>query len=632
MTEPIDDIQNDDAIATAVRRSLYVVLAIGLVAIVVLVVLNVRKPVAESTESAVTLPTVRSVSATAAPPMPLVPVSPRQTGIEFVHHSGKTGEKLLPETMGSGVAVFDYDNDGNLDVLLVNSTDWPWSVATDQRDEVGSGATTRLYRGRGDFTFEDVSESSGLNPSIYGMGVAVGDYDNDGDRDVYITAVGPNRLYRNDDGVFVDVTEAAGVAGSTDDWSTSTGFFDYDRDGYLDLFVCNYVDWDRDSDASQPFTLDGDTRAYGPPRAFGGSFSRLYRGGPGGVFADVSAEVGIEVRNAATGVPLGKSMGLSIVDVNADGWLDVVVANDTVQNFLFLNRRGDRFDEVAAASGIAFDRASGNARGAMGIDAVRFRSTVATTTAQADAASPLAIGIGNFANESSALYMAKVDAGSSAPPSFIDAAMYTGFGPPTRSSLTFGLFFWDADLDGRLDLFGANGHLEEEIAATQSSQTYAQSPQVFWNAGREATSELTMVSADCVGQAFCRPIVGRAAAYGDLDNDGDQDVIVTVSDGPPAVFRNDQQTGHGWAKFRVLTAAGSDAIGATVIVTAGGQVSSQTVMPTKSYLSQCDPTLTFGLGDGGEITAVQVHYQGRVQRIDPPKSGTTTEIRLDPAT
>ena len=266
------------------------------------------------------------------------------------------------------------------------------------------------------------------------------------------------------------------------------------------------------------------SRAYGRPTAYTGSFSYLYRNEGDGKFADVSATAGIQMRNDDTAVPLGKAMGLAPVDVNNDGWMDIVVANDTVRNFLFQNNKDGTFSEVGRLSGIAFDRSTGNARGAMGIDAARFRGD-----------GTLAIGIGNFANEASALYMAKPGRQQ-----FIDAAMYTGFGPPTRQGLTFGLFFFDVDLDGRLDVLGANGHLEEEIAKTQKTQRYKQPPQLFWNAGREAKNELVLVDSATTGSDFCEPIVGRGAACGDFDSDGDDDIVISVSNGKAVVFRNDQ--------------------------------------------------------------------------------------------
>ena len=571
------DIENDAVIGSALRASLLVFIILAFPVILILLWLVFQKEEQESTETTVTLPEMRQSNEQPPPQLPLVDVT-EESGIQFVHESGKYGEKLLPETMGSGVAVFDYNGDGHQDILFVNSCRWDWDQSSDEP------TSCKLYQGDGAFHFEDVTRSVGLTDSFYGMGVAVGDYDNDGDSDLYITAVGENRLYRNDNGTFFDVTKEAGVAGEEGLWGTSCGFVDFDNDGLLDLFVCNYVSWSKENDLSQSFTLDGETRAYGPPKAFAGSFSLLFQNLGNGQFEDVSLSAGIQVRNETTNVPLGKAMGIAPVDFNRDGWIDFVIANDTVRNFMFENNKDGTFTEVGRLVGIAFDR-SGNARGAMGIDTAMFRDQ-----------DTLAIGIGNFANEASALYMAKRGRRQ-----FVDAAMATGFGPPTRQGLTFGLFFFDIDLDGRLDLLGANGHLEEEISKTQQSQQYEQPPQLFWNAGREASSELVAVGRESVGEEFVEPIVGRGAAYGDFDGDGDADVVMSVSHGSPKVFRNDQSLNNHWVKIQLVgKTSNRDAIGATIELKHGDQYDARTLMPTKSYLSQCEKRVTFGLGEETE--------------------------------
>ncbi len=587
-SEPEDDVQNDAVIASALRTSLIVVMLMGVPVIGVLAFLNFRKTKQASTEIDVTLPEVRIATEQTVPALSMVDVT-EESGIDFVHQSGRTGEKLLPETMGGGVAVLDYNGDGHQDLLFTNSAYWPWDP------QAGEPTPCQLYEGDGTFRFRDVTEAAGLDVTMYGMGVAVGDIDNDGDDDLFLSAVGENHLMRNDDGKFVDVTDAAKVAGEESAWSTSCGFLDYDNDGLLDLFVCNYVTWNKELDLSQEFTLDGETRAYGPPKAFAGAFSYLYHNEGDGSFTDVSEAAGIQIRNDDTDVPLGKAMGVTFVDVDRDDDLDIVVANDTVRNFLFQNNADGTFTEIGRLSGIAYDRSTGNARGAMGIDAARFRDD-----------GTLAIGIGNFANEASALYMARPDRNQ-----FIDAAMYTGFGPPTRQGLTFGFVFFDADLDGRLDILGANGHLEEEIAKTQATQKYAQSPQLFWNAGRDSQSELVLVEADCTGQAFCEPIVGRGAAYGDFDEDGDADLVIATSHAAPKLFRNDQSTGHHWLRLNLVAATSNrNAIGATVQLSVGDRTMQRTVMPTRSYLSQCERAVTFGLGETTTIDAVTVTWPG----------------------
>ncbi len=585
------DVENDAVIGQALRGSLIVFTFLALPVIGILIYLNIEKREADSTEVEVSLPTERTANEQPIPSLPLVNVT-AEAGIDFVHQTGRYGEKLLPETMGSGVAVLDYNNDDHLDLLLINSTRWPWDKSDQQPTRC------RLYAGNGQFQFEDVSEKAGINFSLYGMGSAIGDYDNDGDDDIFISAVGKNCLLRNDSGVFVDVTTAAGVGGTEETWGTSCGFFDYDNDGQLDLFVCNYVDWSKEADLSQDFTLDGESRAYGPPRAFSGSFSYLYHNEGDGTFADVSAQAGVQVRNDDTNVPLGKAMGLAPVDINNDGWIDLVVANDTVRNFLFQNNQDGTFTEMGRLSGIAFDRASGNARGAMGIDTARFRDD-----------GTLAIGIGNFANEESALYMARPGRKQ-----FVDAAMFTGFGPPTRLGLTFGLFFFDIDLDGRFDVLGANGHLEEEISKTQRTQRYEQPPQLFWNAGREAKNELVLATAKETGESFHQPIVGRGTAYGDFDEDGDQDIVISVSNGSTVLFRNDQQIGNHWLRVNLQgTRSNRDAIGAKVQLETGDRVLQQTVMPTRGYLSQSERTVTFGLGQTTAVGELTVTWPGGQQ-------------------
>ena len=583
-----DDVQNDAVIASAFRASLIVIMLLGLPVIGFPIYLNIEKAKEKATEVEVTLPETRQSNDEAMPSLPMIDVR-ESSGVVFDHESGRDGEKLLPETMGSGVAVFDYNNDGHLDLLFVNSSRWSWA------SDGPKSTPSKLYAGDGKFHFEDVSVDAGFDFTLYGMGVAVGDYDNDGDTDVFLSAVGANRLLRNDGGTFVDVTDEAGVAGENDAWGTSCGFLDYDNDGLLDLFVCNYVSWSKEADLSQNFTLDGESRAYGPPKAFSGFYSYLYHNDGDGKFSDVSESAGIQIRNDDTGVPLGKAMGVAPVDFNGDGWIDIIVANDTVRNFLFQNNRDGTFAEVGRLSGIAFDRSTGNARGAMGIDTAQFRDD-----------GTLAIGIGNFANEASALYMARPGKQQ-----FIDAAMYTGFGPPTRQGLTFGLFFFDVDLDGRLDVLGANGHLEEEISKTQKTQRYAQPPQLFWNAGRDAKSELVLVPESNTGPAFYEPIVGRGAAFGDFDEDGDQDIVISVSDGSPSIFRNDQSTGNHWLRIELEgTECNRDAIGAVIELSSGDRTLTRGLMPTRSYLSQCEAGVTFGLGTETTVDRLRVTWPG----------------------
>ncbi len=583
----------------ALRSSLLAIalLAGGVTAAVVR--LNLPQSLGETRQTALTLPAVRTLPVEEVPDTPFTEVT-REAGIEFDHEHGAYGDKLLPETMGSGCALFDFDNDRDVDILLVNSCCWPW----DPRPTLDPPPTLALYRNDGHWSFTDVTAETGLALSLYGMGVAAGDYDNDHDVDLFITAVGSNRLLRNDGGTFTDVTASAGVGGAADQWSSGCAWLDYNNDGQLDLFVCNYIRWSRELDLAQHFSLDGTHRAYGPPLAFAGAFPYVYRNDGQGRFTDVSHEVGVQLTNPATDVPMAKALGIAPVDLDADGWIDVVVANDTVQNLVFHNEQGQFFREIGAEAGIAFDN-MGQARGAMGIDAAQFRND-----------DTLGIAIGNFANEMSALYVSM-----SGPLQFIDAAIATGFGPPTRLQLTFGTCFFDCDLDGRLDLLPANGHLEAEIQKVQESQTYAQPPQLFWNGGVDREPEFVEVPVAKCGADFARPMVGRGAACADLDDDGDLDLLITSSGGMPRLLRNDQRLGHHWIRLLLRgVQCNRDAIGARVEVHAGQRSWPRQVMPTRSYLSQSELAVTVGLGDTAHVDRIVIHWPGGGQQtIERPE-------------
>ncbi|MGB6334577.1 MAG: VCBS repeat-containing protein, partial [Thermoanaerobaculia bacterium] len=465
---------DDRVIGRAFRWSLAVIL--GLAAVIALVIYLVRRPQEAAPEIAIESEAPVEVERPVAAPEIAFTDITDPAGVAFKHFNGAEGDKLLPESMGSGVAFFDYDNDLDPDLFFVNSTSWPHSHPAKPLP------TSALYRNLGDGRFADASRQTGLDITLYGTGVATGDYDGDGWVDVFVTAVGSNRLLRNDEGRFVDVDLLVGVNGDPDDWSTGAAFFDYDNDGDLDLFVCNYVRWSKEIDFEVDFRLTGVGRAYGPPFNYEGAFSYLYRNNGDGTFTDVSAESGIQVRNEATGVPVGKALGVLPIDVDLDGWIDILVANDTVQNFLFHNLGDGTFEEAGAYWGIAFGR-NGEATGAMGVDAGYYRNDA-----------ELGFAIGNFANEMTSLYISQGD-----PTLFSDEAIGEGVGAPTRTMLSFGVLFFDYDLDGRLDLLQANGHLEGEINTVDPSQTYEQSSLLFWNAGPEQRQGFIPVATESTG-------------------------------------------------------------------------------------------------------------------------------------
>ena len=511
-------------------------------------------------------------------------------GVTFRHQNGAYGEKLLPETMGGGVAFLDYDGDGFQDLLLINSAYWPGYTPAG-----AAAATPALYHNDGHGHFTDVTMGSGLDVSLYGMGVAVGDFDNDGRPDIFISGVGGNHLFHNEGGgKFKDITAAAGVGGTGKEWSTSCAFIDYDNDGKLDLFVCNYVQWSREIDIEVGYKLVGVGRAYGQPMNFQGAFCTLYHNEGNGVFKDVSAASGIQVKNPQTGAPAGKSLGVAPVDLDGDGLIDLVVANDTVQNFVFHNEGKGVFKEIGALSGIAFD-SYGRARGAMGIDAARFRNDDA-----------LGIVIGNFATELTALYVSQ-----RTPTLFSDETITEGIGPAGRLLLKFGVFFFDYDLDGRLDVLTANGHLEEEIGKIQHNQQYRQPAQLFWNAGDRSGGCFVPVPAEKAGADLVKPMVGRGSAYADIDGDGDPDVIVTQVGGPPLLLRNDQHLGNHWLRFKLVgTKSNRDAIGAAVRAKVNGKTLWRQVMPTRGYLSQSELPVTLGLGQATKAEDIEVVWPG----------------------
>lgn len=606
-----DDDRDDSVIGRAFWRSLAAIVAVAVVGGATAWWAGRKPPPPPTREATLELPKGRARAAVEMPAIPFTDVTDA-AGIDFVHENGAAGEKLLPETMGGGCAFFDADGDGDQDLFLVQGARWPW----DERPAPEPTPTSKLYENDGTGKFRDATAGSGLDVPFYGTGVAAGDYDGDGRVDLYVTAVGPGRLFRNAGGLaFTDVTAESGIGGEAGDWGTSCGWFDADRDGDLDLFVCHYVAWSRDVDRSQDFRLVGGGRAYGRPQNFGGTFPRLLRN-DGGRFTDVSAEAGIRVTNAATGVPVGKSLGLAFDDLDGDGMLDVVVANDTVQNFLFRATGPCTFEESGNLAGIAYD-VEGRARGAMGIDIARFRND-----------DEIGIVIGNFANEMNALYVSQ-----GTQMQFKDDAVSNGLGPETRQELSFGVLFEDVDLDGRLDIVAANGHLEEDINKVQKTQFYRQPPELFWNCGPSEATEFRPVPEALVGKDFHEPLVGRSVAAADIDGDGDVDLLITASGSKPRLLRNDQASGHHWLRVKLAGPEGNrDGIGALVTLKGAGVTATRRVSPTRGYQSQCELPVTFGLGDSaGPVDVSVVWPDGLTVKYAGMSVDTTTDLR-HPAT
>ncbi len=527
-------------------------------------------------------PGLRLVNALAAParqtPTPglrLVDVT-SQAGIQFHHNSGAYGGKFLPETLGSGCAFLDYDRDGWQDILLINGMDWPGHKR--QR------STLRLYRNNRDGSFSDVTRKAGLDVEMYGMGVAVGDYNNDGFPDILITCVGQNRLFRNTGkGTFVDVTRSSGLA-ARQSFSTSALWFDFDRDGLLDLFVCNYVKWSPEHDVF--CSLDGKHKSYCTPEAYRGETCWLFRNRGNGTFEDVTATSGIFDSSS-------KSLGVAMLDYDQDGWPDLLVANDTQPNKLYRNMRNGTFKDVAVDAGIAFS-AEGKARAGMGVDAADFENSGTS-----------GVAITNFDNEMIGLYRALGNG------TYEDVAMQAGVGPVSKNTLGFGCVFLDADLNGAVDLLVANGHIDETVRNIRGNVGYAQPPQLFLNSGKRTFRDV----ATEVGEGFSQPKVGRGLAYGDFDRDGDVDILMTTNNGPSFLFRNDQLAGNRSIRFHLVgTSSNRDAIGATVRIYHDGSSQSRLVRGGSSYLSQSELPVTFGLGKRDRIDRVLIQWpNGKIE-------------------
>lgn len=558
----------------------------------------------ESPSNAPSVVQTSEVAVTPSPtpsPTPVRPSGPiefadvtAQAGIRFKHNSGAFGKKYLPETIGAGCAFLDYDNDGWQDILLVNSMDWPESKKKRK-------SFPALYHNNKDGTFTDVTGPAGLAIEMYGIGVAVADYDNDGHADLYITCVGPNHLFRNlGNGKFADVTARAAVGDPG--FSTSAAWLDYDNDGKLDLFVGNYVEWSVATD--QFCTLDGKNKSYCTPQSYKGQSATLYHNRGNGTFENVTQRAGVND-------PSGKSLGVALLDFDNDGWLDFFVANDTEPNKLYRNNHDATFTDAAITAGVAFSEA-GTARAGMGVDAADY-----------DGSGRQSILIGNFTNESMALYH---NDGSGL---FTDEASRSGIGKTSAQSLTFACFFFDYDLDGLMDIFAANGHVSDDISVVQPNVKYAQPPHLFRNRGKKKFEEATTK----LGRALRRAVVGRGAAYGDFDNDGDLDLLITTNNGPARLLRNENANQNDLLRVRTIgTKSNHDGIGAKVRVkTSTGANLSSMVRTGSSYCSQSELPLTFGLGkpQEGMTLSLEITWPGSpkemVQNIKPNQSITLQE-------
>ncbi len=513
----------------------------------------------------------------------------KQAGINFVHDNGAFGAKYLPESMGSGCAFLDYNNDGYQDIFLVNFKEWP--------DHKSKTSYSALYKNNGNGTFTDVTTTAGLASEIYGLGVSAADYDNDGNIDIFVSCLDQDRLYHNNgNGTFTDVAEKSGI--KENEFGTSSTWFDYDKDGLLDLYVCNYVKWTKETDLF--CTLDGVNKSYCTPESYPGTSPHLYHNEGNGKFSDITHKAGLFD-------PSSKALGVVAFDYDMDGWPDLFVANDTQPNKLYRNNKDGTFIDKAVMSGVAFSEA-GVARAGMGVDAADFTNSGYP-----------GIIVGNFSNEMIGLYH---NEGTGL---FIDEAPATAVGQDSILTLTFGAFFFDFDLDGKIDIFAANGHVHDDISKVQQTVTYAQSPHLFHNLGNHRFALVTKR----VGSSLQTPIVARGAAYGDVDNDGDPDILISTNGGSAILFRNEGTVNHYLKLKLVGTKSNRDAIGARVVVHLSDKNKQwQQVKSGMSYCSQSELPLTFGLGKITTVPKVEIFWpSGRTQILENVASGKVLTVQ-----
>jgi len=512
-----------------------------------------------------------------------------QSGIHFTHNNAAFGKKYLPETMGPGCAFIDYDNDGWPDILLVNGENWP--------GHAGAVTTPKLYHNNHDGTFTDVTAKAGLAVPMFGLGVAIGDYDNDGYDDIFVTALGQSHLFRNNgNGTFTDVTKAVGLWGPNE-FSTSAAWVDYDRDGKLDLVVANYVQWSIQGDLF--CTLDGTHKSYCTPESYKGTSARLWHNLGNGKFEDATEKAHLFDNTS-------KSLGLAILDYDGDGWPDIILANDTQPNKLYVNKHDGTFEEKAVPAGVAFSE-DGIARAGMGVDAADY-----------DRSGRPSLIISNFANQMLSLYHNEGNG------LFVDEAPSSEVGRATLVTLGFGCFFFDYDNDGWPDILVADGHIEDQIEKVQKRVSYAEPPHVFRNLGGGKFVETTQ----SLGSVFASPRVARGAAYADIDNDGALDVLMTTNGGRAYLFHNEGGSNHSLRIKLGGTKSNRDGIGAVITATSGGDKQSKMVRSGSSYLSQSELVATFGLGQKTKADSIEIRWpSGQTDMLSNVNAGQTITVQ-----